>query len=60
MREKFTLATVSVGGQRFRQFVVGSSTDHDDRHSWEALAQYAKKLKARHAGHIEVGNNQMR
>jgi hypothetical protein len=59
LKSESIFVAVGVGGHSFWQFVGGNCADDNDRYLREALAHYVKKLKPRHAGHVEVGNNQV-
>jgi hypothetical protein len=51
---------VSVGEHFFWHFIGGDGADDNDGYLREAFAHYLKELNPRHAGHVEVGDNQVR
>jgi hypothetical protein len=60
LKSESILVVVSVGGHSFWHFIGGDGADDNDGYLRETFAHYLKKLKPGHAGHVEVGNNQVR
>jgi hypothetical protein len=60
LKSKSVLVVVSVGGHLFRHFIGRHGADRNDGYLREAFAHYVKKFNPWHAGHVKVGNNQVR